>query len=248
MDPNYQPPQPPIPQPEPTPPPAPVAAPAPIPAAPSPPSAPPPPPVAFDPAKQEAIYKHNPLSVIEDGEQTVCEIKRHPFGLVGMYASMCAGLIACAVAIVLVSHYVPNISSRLQMLLWLLFLIVAAFTALFAYISTTIYKNNRWIVTTDSITQVAQVGLFRKQVSQLSLANLEDVTAEQNNLIQSMFKFGTLRAETAGERSKFQFPYCPDPNAYARQILQARENFIRNDPEGAKRANDLLSVPRPQSQ
>ena len=181
---------------------------------------------------------------MQDGEKVVCEIKRHPIGLVGMYTSMFAGLLACAVAIVLVSRYVPNLSSSIKTLLWFVFLIIVVVIALFAYVSRLIYKNNRWIVTTDSITQITQVGLFRKQVSQLSLANLEDVTAEQNGVLQSMFKFGTLRAETAGERSKFQFPYCPDPNQCARNILQAREAFIHNDPAGAKRANDLLSTPQ----
>jgi hypothetical protein len=62
-----------------------------------------------------------------------------------------------------------------------------------------------------------------------------------------MFNFGILRAETAGERSKFVFVYCPDPKHYAREILMARENFINSSPETAKRGNDDLAVPRPPS-
>jgi hypothetical protein len=85
--------------------------------------------------------------------------------------------------------------------------------------------GNRWIITSDSITQVNQTSLFNKQSSQLSLANLEDITVEQNGIIQSVFGFGTLRAETAGERSKFMFQYCPNPNSYAQQNLNAREQF-----------------------
>jgi len=189
-------------------------------------------------------YKHNPLAVMQSGEQTVCEIKRHPFGLFSMYASMGFGLLALAVVIIIAPHYISALTGNTQMLLLLAYLIVVAATLLFAYIATTIYKNNRWILTTDSLTQVTQIGLFRKQVSQLSLANLEDVTAQQDGVIQSMFNFGTLHAETAGERSKFVFPFCPDPNAYARQVLACREAYIRNDPEGAERANDLLEVPR----
>jgi hypothetical protein len=88
-----------------------------------------------------------------------------------------------------------------------------------------LYWGNSWVVTTDSITQVNQTGLFTRQSSQLSLANLEDVTAEQNGILAHAFNYGLLKAETAGEHSKFSFYYCPNPNLYAQQILHAREQF-----------------------
>lgn len=76
------------------------------------------------------------------------------------------------------------------------------------------------------------------------MANIEDVTAEQNGILAELFGFGTLKAETAGERSNFHFLYCPEPNKYAQIILHARERFINEDPQAAKRANELLNVPR----
>jgi uncharacterized membrane protein YdbT with pleckstrin-like domain len=189
-------------------------------------------------------YKQNPLAVMQGDEQVVCEIKRHPFGLFGMYIGVGLSLVLLGVAVALTPHYIPSISSQFKTLMALVFVIVAAVALLFMYVSTTIYKNNRWIVTTDSITQIDQVGLFRKQTSQLSFANLEDVTAEQSGIVQSMFNFGGLRVETAGDRSKFFFSYCPNPNYYARQILACREAFINDDPARAKRANDLLDTPQ----
>jgi hypothetical protein len=72
---------------------------------------------------------------------------------------------------------------------------------------------------------VQQTALFNKQSSQLSLGNLEDVTVEQNGILTHMFNYGVIKAETAGERSKFTFRYCPNPNLYAQQILNAREQF-----------------------
>ena len=47
-----------------------------------------------------------------------------------------------------------------------------------------------------------------------------------------MFGFGTLKVETAGERSKFQFPYCPNPQKCAVEIIQAHESFMAANPEG----------------
>jgi len=91
-----------------------------------------------------------------------------------------------------------------------------------------IYWGNRWVVTSDSLTQIEQSGLFTKQASQLSLENLEDVTAEKSGMLTAMFNYGVLKAETAGERSKFVFLYCPDPNTNAQKILDARERFVQH--------------------
>jgi hypothetical protein len=107
-------------------------------------------------------------------------------------------------------------------------LLVTAILGLgFAFISNIVYWGNRWVVTSDSITQVQQTSLFNKQSSQLSLENLEDVTSEQNGILTHMFNYGVIKAETAGERSKFMFRYCPNPNFYAQQILAARERFMQ---------------------
>jgi len=97
---------------------------------------------------------------------------------------------------------------------------------LMLFISTIIYWQNQWVVTTDSITQITQNGLFGRHVSQLSMENLEDVTVNQDGILPHMFNYGTLKVESAGERSKFQFPYCPNPNQCAREILDTHEKFL----------------------
>ncbi len=78
--------------------------------------------------------------------------------------------------------------------------------------------------------------MFDKQSSQLSLGNLEDISAEQNGILTHMFNYGAVRVETAGERSKFFFNFCPNPNYYAQQILTARETF-----EQGKEANEFAN-------
>jgi hypothetical protein len=73
---------------------------------------------------------------------------------------------------------------------------------------------------------VTQGSLFGAQVSALSFENLEDVTVSQRGILPHMFNYGTLNAETAGERSKFLFTYCPDPVEYARKIIDAKEKYL----------------------
>jgi len=180
---------------------------------------------------------YNPLEVMAPGEETIMEIKRHPFGLIGLYLSSIVVTLIVLGAAALIPHYVSGLTQQDKTGIFIGCLVVLAIVLLFMYISVTIYKGNRWIVTSDSITQINQVGLFRKVTSQLSLANLEDVTFEQNNLFQTMLGFGTLRVESAGERSKFLFAFCPNPDACARKIIAAHEAFIAARPEHGETAN-----------
>lgn len=170
---------------------------------------------------------HNPLAVMQPGEQIICEVKRHPIGIFAIFIA--AGFLLVVLAI-LAFVVAPNMlgdsdSSQVMTLGAIGFTIVAVFTLAFVFIANIVYWGNRWVVTSDSLTQVTQTSLFSKQSSQLSLGNLEDVTSEKNGILAQMLNFGVLKAETAGERSKFVFLYCPNPDYYAKKILAAREQF-----------------------
>jgi hypothetical protein len=169
----------------------------------------------------------NTLTVLQPGERVICTIKRHPIGILGIYG-LC-GLVAIA-TVVLAFGLAPSVfssSSRRQLFIAgsLVSIIVGATCAAFALIATKVYWGNTWTLTTDSLTQVDRISLFKRHSSQLSLESLEDVTAEQNGVLTRIFNYGLLKVETAGERSKFVFPFCPNPNYYAAQILSAREKF-----------------------
>lgn len=161
------------------------------------------------------------------GERNIFEVRRHPFGMFMTYLS--AGfllLIAAVVVFVVIPMALPD-TDKGQIAGYgaLGFMVFALLVLAFVFIANKVYWGNRWILTTDSLTQVTQNSLFNKQNSQLSLGNLEDVTANQDGILAHMFNFGVLKVETAGERSKFVFPYCPHPNDYAQKILSAREQF-----------------------
>jgi len=193
-------------------------------------------------ADDKRMDADNPLAVLQPGERHICEIKRHPIDLIGVYLT--TGLVitvAIAVA-VLVPYLMPDLDQQLKLGVVLGALLVVVITLLYGYIGSYVYKGNRWIVTSDSITEITQIGLFSKQTSQLSLANMEDVTVDQDGLLQQMFGYGALRVETAGEHSKFTFPFCPNPNQYAKEIIAAHEAYIADKPEETITANRPLTA------
>jgi hypothetical protein len=163
------------------------------------------------------------------GERMVIDVKRHPIGILGTYIGVSILIVVLAVLGYVVA---PDIltsytSSQVYGITTAILLCSVILSGLFVLVAHIVYWGNHWIVTNDSITQVLQNSLFSKQSSQLSMANLEDITVEQNGILPHLFDYGLLWAETAGEREKFRFPYCPHPNEVAKQILQERETFMQ---------------------
>ncbi len=188
---------------------------------------------------------------MQPGEQTLFELKRHPIGILASYIMTGIILIALGVVVFVVAPGIINSgdSGQVRTIGGLLFLIFAVLCLVFNFIATIIYWGNKWILTDDSITQISQTGLFKKESSQLGLDSLEDVTAEKNGILAQMFNYGLLKAETAGHRSKFVFNFCPNPNYYAKLILEAHEKEDLERLKLGSREDDpqepALAQPRP---
>jgi uncharacterized membrane protein YdbT with pleckstrin-like domain len=170
-------------------------------------------------------HSDSTLTVMQEGERVIFNLKRHPVGLMLVYLS---ALVVIGAVTALVFGVLPGLGGEDQNtnIGIAVLVLVVVLALIYSLVATVVYWGNQWIVTSDSLTQITQTGLFHKESSQLSLENLEDVTAEQNGILTHIFGYGRLKVETAGERSKFSFNYCPDPNYYAQQILAAREAMM----------------------
>ena len=183
---------------------------------------------------------------VPSSEHVIIIVRRHPFGLVVQYLAVIFGL---ALSFGLIFFLLPDLVNqatrdRTQMILSISAVAISALSALLLLVGTALYRQNRWIITDDNVTQVLRNGIFGTHISALSMANIENITSEKLGLFAHIFGFGTLEIETAGEQpNKFNFVYCPNPDKYAKILLDARERFINENPAAAKRANEHLNVP-----
>lgn len=189
----------------------------------------------------------NSIEGIQDGEQKVCEIRKHPFGIILLYIEVVLGLAAgLGLLYFLLPQFITD-GNRHQLNNLLLLAVAGsvAVTLIILLLAGVIYNQSYLIVTDRNVTQVLQKGLFNRQVSELSMANIEDVTAAQKGIFATLFNYGKLVIETAGEQNNFIFTYCPRPNYYGKILLDARQRYIQGDPLRAKTENDRLNVPPP---
>lgn len=181
-------------------------------------------------AFQERSHLFDPtghLEEIGDSEVEVADVRRHPFGLALIYAQF---IIASILALGLLLFLTPSTlgaGSVASLLVGLLVLVMAIFGIIFLALATKVYRGNQLIITDLNVTEVQQIGLFNRRISELSMANVEDVTADTRGLFATVFNYGTLTIETAGEEHHFIFRNCPYPNAYAKMIQDTRAEYLQ---------------------
>lgn len=166
--------------------------------------------------------------MMEPGEHLVTVVRRHPIGILGIYAEMLAGIAGVIVLVLLAIYsFFISISTSAKGMIVVGAVFVIAFLAGLLVISTVVYRRCRLVVTDKSVVQVIQKAMFNRKISRLSMSNVEDVNVEQKGILQTVLNYGTLTIQTAGEVDNFVFPLCPNPDMYANRILEARQQFVR---------------------
>ena len=164
--------------------------------------------------------------MLEPGEQIVTVVHKHPIGIIFIYLEVLVGIIALVgLFIILAPDFLNNLSTQSYRLFLAAVVFAVALLSLILFIATYLYRLSRLLVTDRSLVQITQRGLFSRKVSRLSMSNIEDVNADQNGILATIFNYGTLNVETAGEVENFTFSYTPKPNFYADTIIEARQRY-----------------------
>ncbi len=160
---------------------------------------------------------------LDKNEKVLHEVKRHSVGLIEIWAGT-------GILIVLTLGGMVALGANDGLSDWAV-LFFGAFIflmVLFGWIGTSIYKSNELILTNENIIQILQFGLFNRQVSQLNLAKIQDVSVDQKGILQNTLSYGVIEIETAGEAANFRFKFTPQPNLVAKLIIEAHEEYMKH--------------------
>jgi uncharacterized membrane protein YdbT with pleckstrin-like domain len=173
--------------------------------------------------KGPVVQNPNPT----DPGPVVLSVHKHLFGLIVLYVQAGVGIVAALALIIFLVPTLVGKNHQSMMYGWISLgsILLFAIIALVLVVATIVYRRSQLVVTVTNITQVNQIGLFNRKISQLSLADVEDVSAVQKGVFASIFGFGTVFVETAGEQANFHFDFCPNPNAVAKEISVCEQAF-----------------------
>lgn len=109
------------------------------------------------------------------------------------------------------------------------------FTLLFFYIRFIDYYLDLWIVTNERIVDIAQEGLFARNITEFELGRIQDVTTNVHGVLNTILHFGNLVVTTASSTNSIIFHQISNPD-------HVREELIRLAAEYRKRHQDEPDV------
>lgn len=83
------------------------------------------------------------------------------------------------------------------------------------------------IVTDKRIIDIDQRGLFRRNVAELDCKMVQDINADKTGILQTLFNFGDVIVQTAGETPNFSFHAVPRPELMVDRI----QDVVRSSSE-----------------
>ena len=177
-----------------------------------------PPPLSQFSSEAKGSYRSD---LLEPGESVIRVVHRHPVGIVAIFAVAALALAAISTLIIYLSPNTFNNDPTTSLMVFGIVIIVALIAAY-------VYRQSKILVTDRSLVQIIQSTLFIRKASHLSMSNVEDVSAEQRGVLATVFNYGTLMVQTAGETDNFVFKLCPHPNELADFIIEARQRYAQS--------------------
>ena len=169
-------------------------------------------------------------------EKIVYVLRRHPLVMIrGLFVFVILG------GLPLAGYYffLPQITAFLEMPLTRVILVLAGSIYmlsvwLFLFSAFLDYYLDLWIVTNDRIMNIEQHGLFGRTVSELDLSKIQDVTSEIKGIFATIFNYGDVQVQTAGEQTHFVFEQIPNPHEIRKGILDLVEEDRKRQATEAK--------------
>ena len=85
------------------------------------------------------------------------------------------------------------------------------------------YYLDTWIITNDRLLNIEQEGVFARTISELDLYKIQDATSEVKGILPSLFGYGNVHIQTAGETKRFELEQVPNPHEVRKLIMDLAE-------------------------
>ena len=165
---------------------------------------------------------------LDENEQVALVMRKHPLVLLRMAVQGFLMLFLPPVLYLAVLIFSPAVleladDSLMPHLAVLGASLYYLFLWLFLFVHWLEFYLDVWVVTNERVINVDHRRLFSRRVSEVRLAQVQDITSEVEGFLHTFFKFGDINLQTAAESGKFTFKNIPNPDNVRETILKLME-------------------------
>src|SRR6185436_15101728 len=153
--------------------------------------------------------------------ETVClVVRRHPIFLLSKLALLTIFLIVIVVGRAFLDDiFIGSLADSMKVLTTLVMHILIAGTLFAGFALWALYYLHMQIITNVRIVDVNQVSLLHREVSELNISNVQDVSSEITGVLGTMLTYGDVLVQTAGVQQKFVFEKVAHPESIKKLLL-----------------------------
>ncbi len=100
---------------------------------------------------------------------------------------------------------------------------------------------DEWIITSDRIVDIEQLGLFSRSVSELDLYRIQDVTSDIDGVIPTFFNYGNVTIKTASTNAHIIFKNIHAPNKVRAALIQLAQDGRRRKNRSHQKNKNVLA-------
>jgi hypothetical protein len=98
---------------------------------------------------------------------------------------------------------------------------------IFFYVAWTDYYLDVLVLTNERLIDVEQKGLFAREISELRIENIQDITVRIHGLLETLLDFGNLHIQTAASANEFIVQTIPHPDKVKDVILNRYDSLMQ---------------------
>lgn len=114
--------------------------------------------------------------------------------------------------------FILLILSTLLLIFWAVFFIIFAN-----------YYLDYWIVTNERTIHAELKSLFNRTISSVPHSQIQDISVDVHGILPTVFRYGDLHIQTAGQFREFIFRQIPEPQSTKEIIFKAQKELLQKN-------------------
>lgn len=165
---------------------------------------------------------------LQGDEQVLLFVRRHWF-----YFSLKMAMIAIAwlvptLAVLWLVKATAGLDGTIGKVTWAAAALWFVYSAIRAYFTWYRYQNDIWVVTSQRLVDSTKFHWFKQRIASADLVDVEDINVVREGLFPTMFNFGDVRCQTAGEVPNFILSGIPKPTNVLAVVDSSRDAARRS--------------------
>jgi len=169
------------------------------------------------------------LASLEENEEIELVVRHHWISFMGAFLKIIIPPIALLVLIYKVG-LVKSLSWFDNVIFSWVFFIIFLIWATFTFYSWFIWYFDVAILTNKRVIVIEQKALFNKIVSAAGLEKIQDTTIQISGLVPTLFGYGSVIIQTAGEAANLVIRDIPEPGKVQQKILHLKHTENTDEP------------------